>query len=117
VATVHDAVKEMIRAHITLVHVFHVYASVDKPWVANALSHYTPIRYCRILLYQRHTTLLNLGIPYVSYASVHFKCLFIRTQPTRALNDTGGGYHLGALMSYPSSKKQNRSLYTCAQDV
>jgi hypothetical protein len=25
-----------------------------------------------------------------------FKCLFIRTQPTRALSDTGGGYHLEA---------------------
>jgi hypothetical protein len=25
-----------------------------------------------------------------------FKCLFIRTQPTRALTDTGGGYHLKA---------------------
>jgi hypothetical protein len=31
VATIHDAVKETIRAHLTLVHVFHVYASVDTP--------------------------------------------------------------------------------------
>jgi hypothetical protein len=45
VATVHDAVKEMIRAHLTLVHVFHMYASVDTPWVAHALSDYTPVRY------------------------------------------------------------------------
>jgi hypothetical protein len=59
---------------------------------------------------QRHTKLLSLGIPYVPYASVHFKCLFIRTQPTRALIDTGGGYHLGApnirsdhSSSFPSS--------------
>jgi hypothetical protein len=59
---------------------------------------------------QRHTKLLNLGIPYVSYVSVYFKFLFIRTQPTRALNDTGRGYHLGALnikpdhsSSFPSS--------------
>jgi hypothetical protein len=44
-----------------------------------------------------HTKLLSLGIPYVPYASVHFKCLFIRTQRMWALNDTGGGYHLGAL--------------------
>jgi hypothetical protein len=41
-------------------------------------------------------TLLSLGIPYVPYVPVHFKCLFIRTQPTRALIDTGEGYHLGA---------------------
>jgi hypothetical protein len=59
---------------------------------------------------QRHVKLLSLGIPYVPYASVHFKCLFIRIQPTRALNNTGGGYHLGALnfrsdhsSSFPSS--------------
>jgi hypothetical protein len=39
-----------------------------------------------------------------------FKCLFIQTQQTRALTDTGGGYHLGALnfrsdhsSSFPSS--------------
>jgi hypothetical protein len=48
VATIHDEVKEMIRAHLTLVHVFNVYASVDTPWVAHALSHYTSIRYGRI---------------------------------------------------------------------
>jgi hypothetical protein len=48
VATVHDAVKEMIRAHLTLVNIFHTYASADTPWVAHALSHYTPVRYGRI---------------------------------------------------------------------
>jgi hypothetical protein len=44
---------------------------------------------------RRHAKLLNLGIPYVLYVLVHFKCLFIQTQPTRALNDIGGGYHIG----------------------
>jgi hypothetical protein len=48
VATIHNAVKEMIRAHLTLVHVFHAYASVDTPWVAHALSHCTLVRYGRI---------------------------------------------------------------------
>jgi hypothetical protein len=48
VTTIHDAVKETIRAHLTLVHVFHVYASADTPWVAHGLSHCTPIRYGRI---------------------------------------------------------------------
>jgi hypothetical protein len=59
---------------------------------------------------RRHVKLLSLGIPYATYASVHFKWLFIRTQPTWALNNTGGGYHLGALnfrsdhsFSFPSS--------------
>jgi hypothetical protein len=48
VATVHNAVKEMIRAHLTLVHIFHAYASMDTPWVAHALCHRTPVRYGRI---------------------------------------------------------------------
>jgi hypothetical protein len=48
VATVHDVVKDTIRAHHTIVHIFHAYASADTPWVAHALSHYTPIRYGRI---------------------------------------------------------------------
>jgi hypothetical protein len=45
VATIHNEAKEMSRAHLTLVHVFHTYASVDTPWVAHALSQYTPVRY------------------------------------------------------------------------
>jgi hypothetical protein len=48
VATIHDVVKEMIRAHLTLVHIFHAYASADTPWVVHALSHYTHVRYGRI---------------------------------------------------------------------
>jgi hypothetical protein len=59
---------------------------------------------------RRHTKLLSLEILYVPYASVHFKCLFIRTQPMWALTDTGGSYHLEALNirsdhspSFPSS--------------
>jgi hypothetical protein len=48
VATVHNAVMETIMTHLTLVHVFHAYASADTPWVAHALSHYTPVRYGRI---------------------------------------------------------------------
>jgi hypothetical protein len=48
VTIVHDAVKEMIRTHLTLVHIFHTDASVDTPWVAHALSHHTSVRYGRI---------------------------------------------------------------------
>jgi hypothetical protein len=67
VAIIHDVVKETIRAHLTLVHVFHAYASVDTPWVARALSHYTPVRYGRIAsilvahdVTQWHMTLLRM---------------------------------------------------------
>jgi hypothetical protein len=48
VTTIYDAVKETIRAHLTIVHVFHAYALTDTPWVAHALSHCTPVRYDRI---------------------------------------------------------------------
>jgi hypothetical protein len=48
VATIHDVVKKMIRAHLTLVHVFHVYDSANTLWVAHALFHCTPVRYGRI---------------------------------------------------------------------
>jgi hypothetical protein len=59
---------------------------------------------------RRPVKLLCMAIPYVPYASVHFKCLFIRTQPTWALNNIGRGYHLRAptirsdhSSSFPSS--------------
>jgi hypothetical protein len=59
---------------------------------------------------RRHTKLLSLGIPYVPYASVYFKCLFIRTQSTPVIIEIGRGYHLGApniisdhSSSFPSS--------------
>jgi hypothetical protein len=58
----------------------------------------------------QHTNLLSFGIPNVLYAPVQFKCLFIWTQPTRALTDTGGDYDLEApniisdhALSFPSS--------------
>jgi hypothetical protein len=40
--------KETIRAHLTLAHVFHTYASADTPWVAHAQPQCTPVRYGRI---------------------------------------------------------------------
>jgi hypothetical protein len=48
VATIHDVIKEMIVAHLTLVHIFHTYASADTLWVAHALSKCTPVMYGRI---------------------------------------------------------------------
>jgi hypothetical protein len=100
----------MIRAHLTLVHVFHAYASTDTPWVSHALSHYTSIMYGRITFVSvaHYTTQFGDYICPVCISII--KCWFIRTQLTRALTDTGGGYHLGALNirsehspSFPSS--------------
>jgi hypothetical protein len=43
VATIHDVVKETIRAHLTQVNVFHAYALEDTPWVAHALPNVHPL--------------------------------------------------------------------------
>jgi hypothetical protein len=96
VATVHDVVKETIRTHLTLVHVFHADASADTPWVAHALSHYTPNRYGRIASISAAHDATQFRDSICPVCISTFKCLFIWTQPTRALTDTGGGYHLGA---------------------
>jgi hypothetical protein len=96
VATIHDKVKETIRAHLTLVHIFHAYASVDTPCMAHALSHYTPVWYGRIASVSMayDTTLFGDSICPICIST--FKCLLIQTQSTRTLIDTGGGYHLEA---------------------
>jgi hypothetical protein len=95
-ATIHDEVNETIRAHLTLVHVFHVYASMDTPWMAHALSHFTSVRYCRIASVSAAHNATQFGGSICPVCISTFKCLFIRTQPTWALIDTGGGYHLEA---------------------
>jgi hypothetical protein len=97
VTTVHDVTKKLSWVLPRPSAVFHPYASVDTPWVAWILSHCTTVKWGKVSPTHRHTTLLSLGIPYVPYASVHFKCLFIQIQPTCALTDAGRGYHLGAL--------------------
>jgi hypothetical protein len=97
VAIVHNAVKEMIRTHLTLVHVFHAYASTDIPWVAHALSHCTPVRYGRIASVSVAHDATKFGDSICPVCVNTFKCLFIRTQPMRALTDIGGGYHIEAL--------------------
>jgi hypothetical protein len=96
VAIIHDEVKEMIRAHLTLVHVFHTYASTDTSWVAHALSHFTSVRYGRIASVSAAHDATQFGDSICPVCVNTFKCLFIRTQPTQTLIDTGGGYHLEA---------------------
>jgi hypothetical protein len=96
VATIHNEVKETIRAHLTLVHIFHVYASVDTPWVGHALSHFTSTRYGRIASVSVAHDATQFGDSICPICISTFKCLFIRTQPMLALIDTGGSYHLEA---------------------
>jgi hypothetical protein len=72
VATIHNAVKETIKAHLTQVHVFHAYAMADAPWVAHALSRCTPVRYGRIASVSvTHETTQFAGPHKILYAPVH----------------------------------------------
>jgi hypothetical protein len=79
VATIHDEVKETIMALLTLVHVFHAYASMDTPWVGT-LSHYTPIRCGRIAFVSVAHDATQFGDFICPVCVSTFKCLFIRTQ-------------------------------------
>jgi hypothetical protein len=76
------------------VHVFHTYASANTPWVAHALSHFTSARYGRIASVLAAHDATQFGDSICPVCVSTFKCLFIRTQPTRALTDIGRGYHL-----------------------
>jgi hypothetical protein len=96
VATIHVTIMEMIRAQLTLVHIFHAYALVDISWVAHALSHCTSIRYGRIASVSVAHDATKFGDSICPICISTFKCLLIRIQPMRALTDTGRGYHLGA---------------------
>jgi hypothetical protein len=82
VATIHNEVKETTRAHLTLVHIFHVYAPVDTPWVAHALSHFTSVRYGRIASVSAAHDATQFGDSICPVCVSTFKCLFIWTQPT-----------------------------------
>jgi hypothetical protein len=81
VAIVHNAVIEKIRAHLTLVHVFHAYASVDTPWVAHSLSNCTPVRYGRVASVSvAHEATQFAGPHKIPYAPVHNSSLLTRAR-------------------------------------
>jgi hypothetical protein len=111
VTTVHDVIKESARVLPRPSVVFHTYALIDTPWVARTLSHCTPVKRGKVSSNSvTHEATKLAGLQKILYAPVHNQSLFIRTQPTRALIDTGGGYYRGApnlwsrpLWSFPSS--------------
>jgi hypothetical protein len=81
VATVHNVIKEMIRAHLTLVHVFHTYASTDTQWVAHALSHFTHVRYGGIAsVSAAHEATQFAGLHKILYTPVHNSNLLTRAK-------------------------------------
>jgi hypothetical protein len=97
VATVHNVVKETIRTHLTLVHVFHTYVSVDTPWVAHALSHFISVRYGMIaFISAAHKATQFAGSHKISYESVHNSNLLTGARWS-VLNRHRRGYHLEVL--------------------
>jgi hypothetical protein len=64
--------------------------------MAHTLSHYTLVRYGRIVSVSVAHDATQFGDSKCPVCVGTFKCLFIRTEPTWALTDTGRGYHLGA---------------------
>jgi hypothetical protein len=97
VATVHDAVKETIRAHIILVHIFHAYASVDTPWVVHTLSHYTSVRYGRIAFISAAHDATQFGDSIRPVCITTFQML-VHSDPT----DTGLNWHRQGLPPWSS---------------
>jgi hypothetical protein len=107
VATVHDAFKESGRVLPPLSVVFYMYASADTPWVARTLSHCTPMKRGKVSSNSSAHEVSKFRDSMCPVCVSTFKCLFIPIQPTRALTDTGGGYHLGA----PNFKSDHSSSF------
>jgi hypothetical protein len=121
VASVHNAVKDSGRVLPCPSAVFHTYASTDTLWVAWTLSHCTSVKQGKVSSNPSTHEATKFGDSMLTHEATKFgdsispicvstfKCLFIRAQPTWAITDIGGDYHLRALnfrshhtSSYPS---------------
>jgi hypothetical protein len=110
VVTIHDEVKETISSHLTLVHVFHAYASTDTPWVAHALSHFTPVMYDRIASVSATHDATQFGDFICLVCVSTFQMLVQQGSTDACLNRHRRGYHVGApnirsdhSLSFPSN--------------
>jgi hypothetical protein len=95
VATVHDAIKESGRVLPCPSAIFHAYASVDTPWVANTIPYnnheevgYRPTQW--------HLKLLSLWDPIKSCMCRYTTQTCSSGPDDWSLTDTGGGYRLEA---------------------
>jgi hypothetical protein len=110
VATVHDVVKESSRVLPRPSVIFHTYALANTPWVAQTLSHCTLVKRGKLSSNSSTHEATKFGDSICPVCVSTFMRLFIQTQPTWALIDTDGDYHLGApnfrsdhSCSFPSS--------------
>jgi hypothetical protein len=95
-ATIHDVTKkpDWVLPHPSAV--FRTYVSVDTPWVARTLSHYTSMKRGKVSSNSSTHKATQFGDSICLVCVSTFKCLLIRTQPTQALTDIGRGHHLRA---------------------
>jgi hypothetical protein len=95
-ATIHDMTRkpDWVLPHPSAI--FHAYASVDTPWVAQTLSHYTSVKWGKVSSNSSTHEGTQFGDSICPVSVSTFKCLFIQTQLARGLIDTGGDYHLEA---------------------
>jgi hypothetical protein len=122
VATVHNAIKELGRVLPCPSAIFHMYASTDTPWVAQTISHCTPVKRGKVSSNLSTHEVTQFGDSICPVCVSTFKCLFIQTQQICALIDTGTGYHLGALnfvsdhpSSFPSDNTQSQEKFYASQ--
>jgi hypothetical protein len=108
VATVHVVVKETIRTHLTLAHIFHMYVSSDKPWMAHAVSRRTPVRYGRVaFVLATHEDTQFTGPHKIPYAPVHNSNLLtgarrsVLNQLRRELPPSSSEFQIGPLLFLP----------------
>jgi hypothetical protein len=96
VAIIHDVTKKSGRVLPHRSVVFHTYASMDKPWVARTLSHYTSVKRGKVSSNSlTHEATQFVGPHKISYALVHNSNLLIGVRRS-VLNRHRRGYHLGA---------------------
>jgi hypothetical protein len=110
VATIHDVIKKSGQVVPQSSAIFHVYASVDTPWAAQTLSHCTPVKRGKVSSNSSTHDATQFGDSICPICVSIIKCLFNRAQLIRALINTGGAYHLGALhfrSDYSSSFPSN----------
>jgi hypothetical protein len=96
VATVHDEAKKAGLVLPCPSAIFHAYASMDTPWVAQTLFHCTLVKRGKVSSNSSTHKAIKFGDSICLVCINTFKCLFIWTQLMRPLTDTGRGYHLRA---------------------
>jgi hypothetical protein len=112
-ATIHDVINKLGQVLPHPSAIFHEYASASTPWVPRTLPHCTPVKRGKVSSNLSTHDATQFGDSICPICISTFKCLFNRAQPTQALIDTGGGYHLGApnLRSGPHSTFPSSILY------